>query len=371
MILRKLALIMAMVVVSCSAESDKVEDFGLKLVEISMEPEALGNLNNSVGAKRPFPGQFEIDGERYSVGLSYAGKSSLYAFKRSWQVYFKNRKFRGHKEYRISSQKLDDSLVRTVLGFEIYNKHGVDAPKAEAISLYVNGDYLGVYVLIEPVNTDFFQNRDIPVDEIYKAKFANADFTLDQMNRLSESFSVQTENKDFASMLRLYQAVNDISIDSDQRKQLLESLLDVEQYLRYIAISVFINHQDGFDNNFFLSRSLWDKRFRMTPWDLDRLFESRFEYIADDSIFGRNQLTKILLSFPAYRERYIEILGELVKNEPLEGLLNRVEEISGSLSNAYQADPILGKVDQDVKKAQLIENISTWISALSAELSDF
>ena len=88
-------------VLACSTELEAPNSFGLSLIEISIEPEIYGELNNSVGAKRPFPASLTIDGEQYSVELSYAGKSTLYSYKKSWQVYFKNRLFRGRSELSL------------------------------------------------------------------------------------------------------------------------------------------------------------------------------------------------------------------------------------------------------------------------------
>ena len=224
---------------------------------MEIEAEDLGNLNNSIGAKKAVDGKIEIDDRIYSVGVHYAGKSTLDAVKKSYQIIFKEATFRGSQELRIGAQFSDQSMIRGPIGFHWYAQAGLDVPFIEPVALYLNNRYLGLYHLIEPVDLDFFHKRSLDVDRLYKAKFGNAGFEAEFLTRLEEAYSFRLEDKDWAPLRLLWEEVNREQVNL----ALIEQLLDVEQYLTYIAVTVLLNHWDGYDNNYFLARHRQDKSF--------------------------------------------------------------------------------------------------------------
>ena len=359
---------LGLAMMSCGKKQEPVESYGIGAIEIKMESSTLGELNNSVGGKRPFPARLRIDGEVYDVELAYAGKSSLYSYKRSWQVYFLSAPYRGRHEYRISSQQRDPSMLRSLIGFEFFRDQGVLAPESEPRALYLNDRYLGLHTLIEPVDEEFFTVRGIRILELYKAKFANADFSLEYLPKLTEAFSVKTELNDYAAIRRLYEIVNDSRLTSTERRRKLERLLDVEQYLNYIACAVYLNHVDGFDNNFFLARFASDQKFRIVPWDLDRLYEGSETFFTGETLFGRNELTAAILSVPEFKQMYLERMAELTSDATFAQVEESFAGYKAAISQAYAADPILRHYDQDQLATRLRRNMNDWIAALQTDV---
>mgnify|MGYP003684748621 FL=1 len=248
---------------SCDSSSHE-EDFGLKRISITMDAEDLGELNNSYQAKRPFAARVDFNGRVYRGKVNYAGKSTIDAFKKSLHLTFNKPVFFGRSSIRLSSQNVDDSLLRSLLGFKVFGMAGLMVPKVEPVAIYLNQKYMGLYQMIEPVDMEFFQVRGESPLDLYKAKFANANFGPEYLGQLDDAYTVRIKPKSASAIRYLWElAIREDEASYDE----LEKILDIENYLNYVAAAVILKHWDGFDNNYFLAR-MQDGRFRIVPWDL-------------------------------------------------------------------------------------------------------
>ncbi|SMF49620.1 CotH kinase family protein [Pseudobacteriovorax antillogorgiicola] len=352
-------------VTSCGNEKS-LPDYGLRKVEIEIDDETLGELNNSYQAKRPFAALVTIDGREYRTDLNYAGKSTLDAFKKSFQLSFKDqRTFKGRSSLRLSSQYVDNSLLRSLIGFKTFSEAGVISPDVEPAVVYLNGRYQGLYHMIEPVDEEFFSVRSLEVKDLYKAKFANAGFDRDFIDRLGDAYSVRLDPKDISPLRYLWEQA--LSNDAVRANDNIEKVLDVDQYLRYVAAAVAMNHWDGFDNNYFLAR-LRDGRFRMIPWDLDRVFEDRA--YEDGGIWGKNGLTNQILQNVEYRQVYISHLERVISQLEERDLESEIDSWTKNLRSAYEDDPIISsRAPIDESHSELRNNIQVWLATLKSQLA--
>jgi subtilisin-like proprotein convertase family protein len=69
--------------------------------------------------------------------------------------------FPTESDWVLSAQYTDKTLMRGMLTFHLYNEMGWYAPRCRPVEIVINGEYLGVYILMEKVKSD--ANRiDIP-----------------------------------------------------------------------------------------------------------------------------------------------------------------------------------------------------------------
>jgi hypothetical protein len=66
----------------------KEADYGMPSWQLHMDSDDLGMLNSTVSAKFPVAGELELEGKRYPVRINYAGKSTLDAVKKSFDITF-------------------------------------------------------------------------------------------------------------------------------------------------------------------------------------------------------------------------------------------------------------------------------------------
>ncbi|HFA48196.1 MAG TPA: T9SS type A sorting domain-containing protein [Bacteroidetes bacterium] len=72
--------------------------------------------------------------------------------------FMKNQDFQGYRVLKLSNGAKDPSWLREVLSFEIARNY-MEAPKANYASVFVNGNFLGLYANVESINSKFFSER--------------------------------------------------------------------------------------------------------------------------------------------------------------------------------------------------------------------
>jgi hypothetical protein len=109
-------------------------------------------------------GSVEINGQKFNdIGVRYRGSRSFRPGKERNSLYIKlnfidkEQNYQGHKTVKLSSALRDPSMVREVLGYEIARRY-MPAPEANYTKVYVNGEYYGLFVNVEPID-DAFLNK--------------------------------------------------------------------------------------------------------------------------------------------------------------------------------------------------------------------
>jgi len=240
------------------------DGFGLTKIEFTITSEHLGTLNSMVYARREVPARVEIAGESREIFVRYSGQTSLGQLKKSYAIEFNDPDhslnafkgeaglFRGHREYVISAQNGDPTKLHSALGFAAYRLAGLLAPEAEPAAVYLNGEYLGLYYLIEPIEADFFRLRNQRLGSLYEAFNVfkdGAHFSFAGGYDVRLGFENKGERENFYGDLEHLIQTLDASTPENLPAR-VEPLLDVENYLRYLAVSVLLHNWDGYFNNF-------------------------------------------------------------------------------------------------------------------------
>ncbi|MGH7456098.1 MAG: CotH kinase family protein, partial [bacterium] len=161
---------------------EESESFGLTKAEFKITSEYLGMLNSNVYIRLEVPARLEIDGRDRKVLVRYSGQTSLGQLKKSYTFAFADgQKFREHREYVLSAQNGDSTKLNSTVGFWAFRQAGLLAPEAEQAAVYLNGEYQGLYYLIEPIDADFFKRRNRRLGSLYEAmngRFDGAHFSF-------------------------------------------------------------------------------------------------------------------------------------------------------------------------------------------------
>ena len=106
----------------------------------------------------------EINGVSFdSVGVRYRGGGTFDEANAKNPInikldHVKNQDYQGYEVLKLSNGAKDPSWLREVLSYEIA-RNFMEAPKANYSSVYVNGNFLGVYANVESINSKFFSER--------------------------------------------------------------------------------------------------------------------------------------------------------------------------------------------------------------------
>jgi len=341
-------------------------EFDLPSVHIYIDSEDLGILNSNVYSNRCIPARLVYNDHEYGVHLRHHGHLSRHFLKKSYKIKFKDTDlFEDRKKVVLSSQWTDKSLLRSRLSFYLFQKAGLRTSDNRFITLFINNDYIGIYYLIEPVDEFFLLNRGMEVGNLYKSK-GHSRFTFEGGYDVRVGFKKKPIDDGNYSDLEYLINILD-TVPTDKLMSQIEKVLDVENYLNYLAVSVLITNWDGFFKNFYLHNENFG-RFKIIPWDLDLTFRN-----STRSIYGQNNLSKRLLQVEAYRTYYKNRLRELMDSEfSDEVMFPMIDQLSNYIEEAYENDPFIRAKGCSLdKEAKAVKNfIQSRRSYLEEQLKD-
>lgn len=148
---------------------------------------------------------------------------------------------------------------------------------------------------------------------------------------LLETMGLKTnENyQDHSALLHFLEVLNNTPDETFAAE--IEKVLDVDQVLRYLAVSSMLVHLDnytGMGHNYYLYEI--DGRFTILPWDLNMSFGTfggggnAAEFYIDEPVssgMDSRPLVKRLLAYPPYLERYHQYHEEMLAGSFAEGIL--------------------------------------------------
>jgi spore coat protein CotH len=240
----------------------------------------------------------------------------------------KTQTFHGFKRLVLDNMYNDPSFLREQLAFAVFAEAGIPVPRESFARLTVNGQYWGLYAIVEPIDEIFARNHvdagggnlfEYNVPATQPGQLLAWDFSLSRGETIDgyvpSPFEPKTNEDDLdgSALLDLIRTITDAP-DSTFAAEISE-FVDPRILLTHYAIEVATGEVDGLTsffgaNNFYLYQLEGSRRFVFLPWDHDFNFTS-----AGHSIyFGaeRNRLVQRLLADPEWREFYRSTLRAIV-----------------------------------------------------------
>jgi len=265
-------------------------------------------------------GQMMIDNKKFSIKTRYRGHYTKNLPKRSYFVKLKSR--RQPREFHLNAEYKDPSSIRNKLSLDLFQAFGVLAPSSHHVRFYLNGEYEGVYLLLESVNELFLKKRGLPLGPIYYGINYDADFSLispltkKEKGSLTNGYQRKVGTpKDDLFLIEFIRKINQTP-DCEFEKE-IQKYLAVDKYLRWLAVAVCTQNLDGFYHNYALYRNPESGLFEIMPWDYDATFGRDWRgkrRKPDVMLIGgrKNGLSGRLFEFPAFRKQYRKLLEELL-----------------------------------------------------------
>lgn len=307
--------------------------------------------STGIGKLEKYQWQFGQQGERESVNATVREGNHVYtnvalhlkgaagsfrpitdnpAMTLNFDKNVKGQHFHGLSKISLNNSVQDPSLISEEFCRELFLKAGVATPRATHAVVELNGRDLGVYVLVEGFNKSFLRRH-----------FKNAEghlydggFTKDVDSELALNSG---ENpKDQSDRIALKDAA--LEPDLQKRQERLEKVLDLDQFLTYIALDVMLWDWDGYaqnKNNWRLYHDPATGKMFFIPHGLDQMF-----WKPEGSILPPMQgmVAKAALQIPAVRDRYFQKMRELRSTVYQPGpMTNRVRAIAAKISPILKA----------------------------------
>jgi spore coat protein CotH len=321
-------------------------------VRLELDPADWQALRDNYLTDQYYAADITIDGETVrQIGIRSRGVGSRNpekpALKLDFNKYVAGQKFHGYSTVVLKNLFQDPSLMREKLSFAVFQAMGVEAPQLSHARLTVNGEYWGVFNLVEAVSKPFLKQR-LGQDEgnLFNYEY---DFHWDFSSLGTEPdayipipFKPETneDHLDPSGLVAFIQAINETPDPGFVAA--MRNWFDVDRFLTYLAVENATAERDGMVgvegvNNFYLYQYDGQNRFLFIPWDKDGCLA---EAVVDAFLrVDENVLTQRLLADPTARQTYLAALRRAAGFVNARYLVPVVDDTYKQIRTSVLADP--------------------------------
>jgi hypothetical protein len=219
-----------------------------------------------------------------------------YKFKFNGEV--KATRFHGLKKLNLHAGSRDPTMLHDMLAYSLFYEAGVDAPRTAPARLYINGEFMGLFIAVEDVDDRYaaYHYPDAGGGNLYKEAWPDP-AVLDRMGTGYADFvsGFLEEGDDASDFVALATAVK-AAVTAGSTEP-LAGLVEVDDLLRYMVVDRAIKNWDGvtalytcpggpgpdcgpwIHNYYWYHDTAADPRLHLVPWDMDNTFQYCDPYV--------------------------------------------------------------------------------------------
>jgi spore coat protein CotH len=330
--LDRIALVFALVLVgagpsSAQTASDLFNDSVLHTLQIAIHSRDWERLRSGYLENDYYPADLTWNGVRVTnAGVrsrGYGSRSDVKpGLKLDFERYSTRGRFLGLRALVLDNLLQDKSMIRERVAMAFLRRFGIPAPREAFARVFVNGQYAGLYAMVEAVDQDFTQRT---IGDAQGALFEyrwlrpySGEYLGDDLDLYRPLFEPRAREYDSVFTLydpvrELFRAINDASAESFP--DAVGTHLDLAATLRLVAADVVLGEVDGIlgfagMNNFYLHRHSKTGRHQLLPWDKDYSLV-QWDYPIMSGV-AENVLIRRALDDPELRSLFAGFLVEAV-----------------------------------------------------------
>ena len=280
----------------------------LPIFEIKLPKGALDYINSDPSAEIYVEGSLTYNGETISpIGIRYKGSVGAFVggvsgedwanpsgrktatklsmkLKIDWKGYHST--FYNLKTLQLHSMNLDNSQMHDRLGYWLFRKMGVPAPRCIHTKLYINGEYNGLFSLVEQIDeqfTDyhFSDGSGNLYKEVWPLKSNNSIQSDKKFYQGLVTNNFQGTNIDIIKSF----AENILNANDSKIQTVIDHHMNLNKTIALAVVDRAIRNDDGpfhwycdwgscEPHNFFWYENPTTNKTHLIPWDLDNAFEN-------------------------------------------------------------------------------------------------
>ena len=259
----------------------------------------------------------------------------------------KDRTFATLEKIDMRWNKNDDpTYIREHYAYEIYREFGVLAPHTNLASVDIANDHAGVWMFYEPIDKTFLEKNLSPEalgGDLYKLGWTNEGATFTSFSSYGVEdedaskfyvYDLKTNKKtsDHSSLRNLISTLN----SSACNKETFASVVDVDNFLMFAAVSYMIGNPDDLRNNYnncYIYFRADNGKMMIIPYDMDRGlgvnkdWNPSGNHMTTDSPFNDTAIgnsnskqksplfTKGILNSSFYKNEYVDALRTVASSD--------------------------------------------------------
>jgi uncharacterized protein (TIGR03437 family) len=246
----------------------------------------------------------------------------------SFDANVKGQTFLGLSSLELKPNTQDASMLHERISMLLFARMGIPCSREVHAKFYVNGEYIGVYLLVEYPDATFltrifnestgYEYNYVPGDWAgipnggYHFEFLGTDLTKYASATVATPFDPETHTNapDTVTLEGMIQTIN-----QEPDATFLSAMapyLDLNLFLTHIAVETYVADFDCIlgdvfgMNNFHFYRFVNKQLSQFIPWDKDNAFDWTERPVLQNA--DQNVLMRRLMAIPAYEQYYFEAL---------------------------------------------------------------
>jgi spore coat protein CotH len=321
--------VFAAIPASAQTTDDLFRATTLMRVDLELHSADWAKLKENFQQNTFYPADFKWNGMTvFNVGIRSRGRGSRSGTKPGLKVdfdqYSTNQKFLGLKSLVLDNLTQDPSGIHETVSMRFYERLGIPTPRETHVRLYVRGEYIGVYALVESVDKEFLkrvygvigddtQNDGWLYEFVWQDHWLFTDLSTD-LREVKLRFDATThESKSDEDKYRKIQELITLAnqTPNDRFVEVIGPRFDISGFIRFVAAQAYLGETDGFlgafgINNFYLYRLENQQQHVLIAWDTDNTFwGSTFPVLPprDNVLMGK------LMAIPEYEALWYQELA--------------------------------------------------------------
>lgn len=283
------------------------------------------------------------------------------------------------KRWVLESCYVEKSLMRPKIAFDLYDSFRQPgwkriAPQGRHVEVILNGNYIGVYLLVEHIDRDFLALQDFDKNEsynslLYRAKNKNANFSRynnpdalyrkgyediiggiqpldkerDPIRGWSSGYEQRHPNPDkygeYWSLLKDFSTFVAYAPDDEFERRIVQ-FLDIDRFINMWIFIQLVDDSDGLYQNRYLVREKGkDSLWYFVPWDKDGILGRDFKMQKRSwAIWLKSNLFSRCMKIHWFREAFKNTWDSLLADGVIseERLVKMIDENARLLTDAQK-----------------------------------
>lgn len=239
--------------------------------------------------------------------------------------------FHGLEKFHLNNSVQDESLLSEWLCSEIFREAGYPATRVTHVRVHVNQRDMGVYVFKEGFDKRFLK-RWFPGGNRADGNLYDGGFCMDVDEELERDAGKGPEDRADLQALAAAATDSDLSV----RWQRLPELVELEPFVRFMALELMLGHWDGYSgnrNNYRLYFEPQGKAYFL-PHGMDQCFQDAGASVLD---MPMAHVARSVMKNPAWRAQYRREVAALLPIFDAKRLGKKLDEVQRRLQPALKA----------------------------------
>ncbi|ORX75339.1 coth-domain-containing protein [Anaeromyces robustus] len=226
---------------------EEIDEFDFKTKNGTMEVEVNNKKSNFKKITFSLGGHFSRNFAKPAYNIKIRGGKELY----------------GRRQFKLRSDPADPTYLRSKLVSDIHNRLGVPSISANYATLYINDEYMGLFVLTDAYKETWIEyvygEKDTKL--LYKCNIS--DLTYETRN------GFKNENNEITDRKELYEFL--AAMTTAQTPSEIEHIFDVDQFVTEIALEYLTSAWDHFMNqhNYYIYKNYKNNKWIYLAYDFD------------------------------------------------------------------------------------------------------